>query len=439
MNWRGAKTSALLSLLFLVVYGVTNWLASLRTNVRSLPFGWERHVPFVPLMILPYMSIDAFFVAAPLLCVNAGQCRTLARRLGAAILVAGFCFLVMPLRFSFERPHVDGWLGAIFNNFRLMDRPFNQFPSLHVALGVILAVFYWERFRGLLRMVIMIWFVLVIASAVLTYQHHMIDVIGGGLLGLLCLHLFQEEPLWGQKLHRNPRVALYYLTAGILLIMGSILIGRAWGVFLLCPAISCGLIAFGYWGIGGRIYRKKNGQLPLTTKLLLWPVLLGQRASLGHYARQCRAWNSLTENLWIGRHLGNGEAQLAIDAGVRAVLDLTAEFSEADPFRKLPYRQLAILDLTEPTQEQLIEAVEWIQEKTSEGIVYLHCKAGYSRTAAVAGAYLLAVGKAADADGAMRLLTEARPSIVIRPEVAAAIRKFERTLLDRRAPAVSNP
>jgi protein phosphatase len=59
--------------------------------------------------------------------------------------------------------------------------------------------------------------------------------------------------------------------------------------------------------------------------------------------------------------------------------------------------------------------------------VYLHCKVGYSRSAAVAGAYLLASGQAATAEGAADLLRRARPSVVFRPEALEALRDFERT------------
>jgi hypothetical protein len=39
-----ARTSALLSLLFLVVYGGCNWLSSQRSDVGILYFEWERHI-----------------------------------------------------------------------------------------------------------------------------------------------------------------------------------------------------------------------------------------------------------------------------------------------------------------------------------------------------------------------------------------------------------
>src|ERR1044072_962871 len=96
-----ARTAALLSALFLVVYGTCNWITSLRTDIGTLYFSWERHIPFVPWMIIPYMSIDLFFIAAPFLCKTDHELRTLSNRIVLAILVAGLCFLLFPLRFAF--------------------------------------------------------------------------------------------------------------------------------------------------------------------------------------------------------------------------------------------------------------------------------------------------------------------------------------------------
>ena len=50
-----------LSVLFLIVYGWCNWITAQRHDVGTLYFEWERFIPFVPLMIVPYMSIDLFF------------------------------------------------------------------------------------------------------------------------------------------------------------------------------------------------------------------------------------------------------------------------------------------------------------------------------------------------------------------------------------------
>ena len=126
----------------------------------------------------------------------------------------------------------------------------------------------------------------------------------------------------------------------------------------------------------------------------------------------------------IGRTLTEAEAAEAVKQGVTAVLDLTAEFSEASALRHTKYKNLPILDLTAPTQDQLHAAAAFIAEESANGTVYVHCKIGYSRSAAVVGAYLLASGHAATIDEAVEKLREVRPTIVIRPEVTEALRAF---------------
>ena len=94
--------------------------------------------------------------------------------------------------------------------------------------------------------------------------------------------------------------------------------------------------------------------------------------------------------------------------------------------RQTTYRNIPILDLTAPTQQQLHEAVTFIAEEAAKGIVYVHCKIGYSRSAAVACAYLLAGGQAVTAEEAVAWLRWVRPSIIIRPEALNALRAFAR-------------
>jgi protein-tyrosine phosphatase len=85
---------------------------------------------------------------------------------------------------------------------------------------------------------------------------------------------------------------------------------------------------------------------------------------------------------------------------------------------------MPILDLTGPSLSQLAAAVEFIRTHTRNGIVYVHCKTGFSRSAAIMGAYLLATGQAATVTEAIGILRAARPSIVIRPEVLSSLTAF---------------
>jgi len=161
-----------------------------------------------------------------------------------------------------------------------------------------------------------------------------------------------------------------------------------------------------------------------SARLILAPCLLGQWISLLYYQRQCRRWDKVTPTVWIGRVLDRDEADAAAKLGVTAVLDLTAEFSETKPFRALVYCNIPILDLTAPSIEQLREMATFIDEESRKGIVYVHCKIGYSRTAGAAAAYLLQTGKAGGVSEAVEMLRQVRPSIVVRREVHSALCEF---------------
>ena len=163
----------------MVVYGGCNWITAHRSDVGTWYYSWERFIPFVPVMIIPYMSIDLFFVAAPFLCRSREELRMLARRIAFAILVAGAFFLLMPLKIGVSRVRKPvGWTGAIFNFLHGFDQPYNLFPSLHITLRTILADLYARHTKGVTRLASHVWFSLIGFSTVLTYQHHVVDVIG---------------------------------------------------------------------------------------------------------------------------------------------------------------------------------------------------------------------------------------------------------------------
>ncbi len=425
--WRAALTSLSLSLLFVIVYGGTNWFTAQRpsSQVGTWYFPWELTVvPYVPLLIVPYMSIDLFFFMAAFLCREKGELRIFAQRIVFSILLAASMFLLLPLRLAWPaRPQVDGWFGEFVelscNAPFLMEYPHNLFPCLHVALCLILADIYGRSTRGLVKALAFTWFTLICLSTVLLWQHHLIDVAGGLVLAGFAFYLFRESP--GRlPVVANRRVGCYY-AAGAVAVVTLAPATWPWGVFLLWPAAALGIVAAAYFGLGPGIYRKTDGRLPFSARFVLAPILLGQYFSLVYYRRHCRAWDEVAPRVLVGRILNNTEAALAIQQGVTAVLDLTAEFSAAAPFRNVKYFNLPILDLTRPTDDQLRRATVFIREQATQGAVYIHCKIGYSRSAAVAGAYLIATRQAATVDEAIARMRSVRPSIVIRPETLEAL------------------
>ncbi len=106
--WESACWLALLGGGFFLVYGLCNAFAATRAHVPSFFFEWERRIPFVPAMILPYMSIDLFFAGSFFLFRDRARLRRHAARIAFAIAISGLAFLLFPLRYGWARPPVDG-------------------------------------------------------------------------------------------------------------------------------------------------------------------------------------------------------------------------------------------------------------------------------------------------------------------------------------------
>jgi protein-tyrosine phosphatase/membrane-associated phospholipid phosphatase len=431
---RAAATSVLLSLMFVVVYGGTNWYTAQRpsADVQTWYFAWELTIiPYAPLLFVPYMSMDGFFFMATFLCRDERELRTFARRVVFSIMVAAAFFLLLPLKLGWpQRPSVGGWFGNFVeqscNAPFLMEYPHNLFPSMHIVLCLIVGEIYVRHSRGIVRLLLCTWLILIGISTLLTWQHHLVDIAGGLMLAWIAFYICRES---ATRLPVTPNVKIgCYYGAGAMTVLILAKVFGPWGVFLLWPAVGLGITAGAYFGFGPGIFRKTDGRLPWSTRFVLAPILIGQYVSLVYYRRQCRAWDEVVPAVLIGRRPSEAEAAEAVKQGVTAVLDLTAEFSEAAAFLGMRYRNLPILDLTAPTQDQLHEAAAFIAEESANGTVYVHCKAGYSRSASVVGAYLVASGQAADIDEAVEILRKARPSIIIRPEVMEALRSFQQTL-----------
>src|SRR5882672_4161461 len=197
-----------------------------------------------------------------------------------------------------QRSHV----GAFFDWFRGVDLPFNLFPSLHAALLLLLVDVYARNLRGIFLLAVMSWFLLIALSPLLTYQHHVIDIVGGFVLAGYCSYLFREPTLTPPVI-ANRRIGSYYAAgAAVVLIMGGIF--WPWGVLLLWPAIALGIVAIAYFRAGPIVFRKTEGKLPWSTRFVLAPCLLGQYLSLLYYRNQCRSWDKVTPQIWIGGKLG---------------------------------------------------------------------------------------------------------------------------------------
>jgi protein-tyrosine phosphatase len=421
---RAAAWLAFLGPFFFLTYGFANWWTARLPHVGAVVFGWERHIPFWDWTILPYMSLDAFYAGSLFLCVTRAELDTHAKRLLTASVLSAAGFLLFPLQFSFERPATSGFNGALFTALAGFDKPYNQAPSLHISLALLVWLVFARHLRGVVRWAAHGWFLLIAVSVFTTYQHHVIDVVAGAAVGIFCVYLFPD------KLHLAASAAVtrthlrlasaYWLGAALCLGLAAGLGGWAW--LLLWPAGALLLVGLTYAQGSTAVFQKHEGHLSWAARTLLAPYLIGAWWSSRWLTRREAAGAEVAPGIWLARAPSRTDWQ---HLPYNAVLDLTAEFDCGPPAGPRPYRNVPLLDLVAPSVAELAQAVAALDALASHRPVLVHCALGYSRAAVVVAAWLLHHGTAATVAEALAQVRIARPQAVLTPAHQATLAEYQ--------------
>jgi protein-tyrosine phosphatase len=423
--WRRALAwLAFLAPFFYLSYGLANHWAANRAGVPSVVFDWEREIPFWAWTIFPYWSINVFYGLSLFLCRTRHEVDRHALRLVTAQVVAVGCFMAMPLAFSFGQPPAEGAAGFMFDALRGFDKPFNQAPSLHIALAVIL----WDFYRRLItppwaRLVLHGWTLAICFSVLTTYQHHFIDIPTGALLGLACVWLWPLERrvslprAWRFTSDAKRRRLASTYALGAAGVLGLALWAGGLALWLAWVAAALALVALNYLALGTRGFAKHHGgAVAWAAHWMLAPYRLGAWINSRWWTRNAPLPREIVPGIWLGRLPGNADHA---QAEWTSAVDLTAEFAAP---RRVPTLAVPMLDLVAPEPAQLRRAalaIDWQQRR--HGFVLVHCALGYSRSAAAVVSWLVLYGHAGSIPEAVASVRRVRPEIVLSEDCYAAI------------------
>lgn len=338
--------------IFYASYGATNALASARANVPEIYFAWERALPFWAWSIVPYWSLNLLYALGFFLCRDAEELARYVTQLLAAQMIATLFFIAFPLQMSWEKPAVSGLSGFLFSSLAAFDLPFNQAPSLHIILCVVVGAFYLRKARAVwLKAALAAWFALIGLSVLTTYQHHFIDIPTGLAAGCLVLLI---RPLEGAPLSfaiareaARYKWAALYLGLAFLTLFSAILgakIWSAWMLWLSWASLSFALVACGYAFLGAGVFAKNGqGRHAAAAKALLLPYLCVARLNALFWLRGRR----LSDEILPGLYLGSVKEAGKFDA----VLDCAAEFER--PNGAQIYASVPMLDMITPGTDEL--------------------------------------------------------------------------------------
>jgi protein-tyrosine phosphatase/membrane-associated phospholipid phosphatase len=401
----------LLAPLFFLSYGWTNQLAASRGVSASIVFGWEQAIPFLPWTIVPYWSIDLMYGLSFLACRTPREVNHHGLRLLSAQLISVTCFVLFPLRFSGEKPAADGVFGTLFDALAGFDLPYNQAPSLHISLLVIIWWVLVRRASPGRRMVWNAWALLVAASVLTTWQHHFFDLPTGLLAGLLCLWLWPDlgtPPLLppGKGEGRRARLSLGYFGGAMICLLMAMQGG--WALLAAWPATALALVAANYAWAGAGGFQKHDGRQSVAVRWLLAPYRLGAWINSRLWTWRKPEPDRVADTLWLGRL--PTAAELARER-FDAVVDVTAEFNT--PRGAARSYSVPMLDLALPSLATLRHAAATLDTAVANGDrVLVCCALGYSRSALSVAAWLLQSGRCDSVDAAIARIRAARPQVV---------------------------
>ncbi|MGS2719045.1 diacylglycerol kinase family protein [Paraglaciecola aestuariivivens] len=192
------------------------------------------------------------------------------------------------------------------------------------------------------------------------------------------------------------RFSYYYLiSAGLILIAAWYTPNIFLSLILFWIGASVGAVAFAYVFKRPQIFRKKHdGSIPFYIRWLFVPFLLGAQVYNAWARKQdsVPAIQKIDHNLYLACRLFPADIEELKRLGVRAILDVTAEFDGLDWSayeENLHYLNVPVLDHQSPTEKQIRLAINWLDNQTKKHAVVIHCALGRGRSVFVMAAYLL--------------------------------------------------
>ncbi|OTQ29951.1 hypothetical protein B6D03_03025 [Gilliamella apicola] len=409
-----------LSIFFFTSYNLTNWYTANLSDVGSLFFSWESLIPLCPWTIVPYWSIDLMYGLAILLVTSKQSLKILCLRLFSAQIICITCFLIFPLKFSFERPNLDGFLGLWFDVLMGFDKPFNQAPSLHITLLVILWQFYNCYFQSKFNQLLLhVWCFLIALSVLTTWQHHFFDVPTGLWAGCFCIWLWPENgmtPLKSKSYAKQYTWSGIYFLLFLLSLSLAIYIGGV-GLWLLWLAGAFVLVSANYLVFGATGFQKQaNGHFPFAITILYLPYFAIMWLNSRLWTLKNKPADFIMDNVYLGRIASHNTLQTK---RIVSIVDFCAEL----PIGQFNgyYSLIPVLDMTPLSIKQCQLAAETIDQFQKQGSVLVCCALGYSRSATAVIAWLLLTKRAANVEDAITKVKTARCSVVISSKQKAVL------------------
>lgn len=172
---------------FAAGYLAVNWISQFRSYYIDVSLPVDYSIPFIPVFIFGYTLV---YLSMLLLYFTMKDMQEFRRAIITVLLVTTvhyIFFLLLPVKINFFRPDISTvggfWIEAT-KFYYFIDKPYNCFPSLHVAYSTLAVMCSWRN-HHLMRIIFLVMAVIVAISVVFVKQHYILDVVTGAMSGIL--------------------------------------------------------------------------------------------------------------------------------------------------------------------------------------------------------------------------------------------------------------
>ncbi|CAB9493874.1 diacylglycerol kinase family protein [Alteromonas macleodii] len=227
------------------------------------------------------------------------------------------------------------------------------------------------------------------------------------------------------------KMVKYYILGALLALVLTVTVP------VLLLKIAFGWVAFSLIAVSSAyllnypsLFRKReDGSIPFYIRWIFVPFLLGS-GLYNEYARRTDKVPPLQKiepHLFLACRMSSQHVDLLNENNVDAILDVTAEFDGLDwtAYQEdYKYLNVPVLDHTSPTAEQLVLAINWLNQQISDNKnVVVHCALGRGRSVLVVAAYLLAKNPSLSVDDALRQINQIRQTARLNKRQLASLQK----------------
>ena len=197
------KMALVCTVIVSLVYLVPNHLPIYEP--ATLRFSWIDHaVPFVPNTFWIYMSEFLMYIVAYTLAKDLRNANQFIYAFIGLFSICSVIFLFFPTTFPRQDYPLPESLNTFtyksFYFFRLLDRPTNCLPSLHVASTYLTSFIFLNEQKEKFKY-FFIWATLIAISTLTTKQHYFIDVVAGFFTAIVIYFIFYRLVPYRSKPH----------------------------------------------------------------------------------------------------------------------------------------------------------------------------------------------------------------------------------------------